>query len=55
MNEKQFTMDNTEGYGQAELDQMNEEFAELMQGVDENDWNYADIVKNMADRVGNRH
>ena len=52
---KNFTMGNTEGYEQSELDVMNQEFAELMAGYDENDQNYLDHEKNMSARVANNH
>ena len=53
MKQKQFRMDNTEGYNQDDLDQLNKYFEKSLSKLKSSDFNYEDSVKNLSERILN--
>lgn len=52
---KKFNMDNTEGYTQEQLNEMNNRYENETENLDENDVNYENECKNISDRVQTKY
>ena len=49
--QKEFRLDNTEGYTPTQLEELNRRFEALAKELDPNDRNFADARKTLAERV----
>ena len=50
-----FTLENTNGYTQAQLDKMNAELKEALKGVEPDSDNYKQMEKIESDRIFNKY